>query len=99
MVALGALLNNLFNQTTSWLNNHQRTDMPLPKLCEQLLSNEGEVSGLSLARDILSEFEKQTSEGQKAFLTTLATDFDLDTHGLSAALKMYTIMAHLVLMQ
>ena len=93
MVALGALLNNLFNQTTSWLNNQQRSDMPLPELCEQLLSNEGEVSGLSLARDILSQFEKQTSEGQKAFLTTLATEFDLDTHGLSAALKMYTTKA------
>ena len=93
MVALGTLLNNLFNQTTSWLNNQQRSDMPLPELCEQLLSNEGEVSGLSLARDILSQFEKQTSEGQKAFLTTLATEFDLDTHGLSAALKMYTTKA------
>ena len=93
MVALGALLNNLFNQTTSWLNNQQRTDMSLPELCEQLLSNKGEVTGLSLARDILGKFEKQTSEEQKAFLATLATEFDLDTHGLNAALKMYTAKA------
>ena len=74
MVALGALLNNLFNQTTSWLNNQQRTDISLPELCEELLSNKGEVTGLSLARDILGQFEKQTLEEKKAFLTTLATE-------------------------
>ena len=93
MVALGALLNNLFNQTTSWLNNQQRTDISLPELCEELLSNKGEVTGLSLARDILGQFEKQTLEEKKAFLTTLATEFDLDTDRLNAALKMYTAKA------
>ena len=77
MVALGALLNNLFSQTTNWLNNQQRSDLSLPELCEQLLSNKGEVTGLSLANDILDMFEQQNSEGQKAFLTTLVTEFDL----------------------
>ena len=89
MVALGALLNNLFSQTTNWLNNQQRSDLCLPELCEQLLSNKGEVTGLSLASDILDLFEQQNSEGQKAFLTTLVTEFDLDTNELNAALKMY----------
>jgi len=89
VVALGALLNNLFSQTTNWLNNQQRSDLSLPELCEQLLSNKGEVTGLSLASDILDMFEQQNSEGQKAFLTTLVTEFDLDTNELNAALKMY----------
>ena len=89
MVALGALLNNLFSQTTNWLNNQQRSDLSLPELCEQLLSNKGEVTGLSLASDILDMFEQQNSEGQRAFLTTLVTEFDLDTNELNAALKMY----------
>ena len=89
MVALGALLNNLFSQTTNWLNNQQRSDLSLPELCEQLLSNKGEVTGLSLASDILEMFEQQNSEGQKEFLTTLVTEFDLDTNELNAALKMY----------
>ena len=89
MVALGALLNNLFSQTTNWLNNQQRSDLSLPELCEQLLSNKGEVTGLSLASDILDMFEQQNSEGQKVFLTTLVTEFDLDTNELNAALKMY----------
>ncbi len=93
MVALGALLNNLFSQTTSWLNNQQQSDLSLPKLCEQLLSNKGEVTGLSLARDILDQFEQQTSEGQRTFFTTLATEFDLDTKGLNSALKMYAAKA------
>ena len=89
MVALGALLNNLFSQTTNWLNNQPRSDLSLPELCEQLLSNKGEVTGLSLASDILDMFEQQNSEGQEAFLTTLVTEFDLDTNELNAALKMY----------
>ena len=93
MVALGALLNNLFSQTTSWLNSQQRTDLSLPELCEQLLSNKGEVTGLSLARDILGQFEQETSEEQKAFFTTLTKEFDLVTDELSAALKMYEAKA------
>ncbi|MBL82132.1 MAG: decarboxylase [Rhodospirillaceae bacterium] len=93
MVALGALLNNLFSQTTSWLNNQQRSDLSLPELCEQLLSNKGEVTGLSLAREILGQFEQQSSEEQKAFLTTLTTEFDLVTDELHAALKMYEAKA------
>ena len=79
MVALVSLLNNLFSQTTSWLNNQQRSDLSLPELCEQLLSNRGEVTGLSLASDILGQFEQQTSEEQKAFFTTLTAEFDLVT--------------------
>ena len=39
MVSLGALLTNLFTQTTSWLNNEYRLDLSLPALSEQLLSN------------------------------------------------------------
>ena len=89
MVALGALLNNLFSQTTNWLNNQQRSDLSLPELCEQLLSNKGEVTGLSLASAILDIFEQQTSEGKKAFLTPLVKEFDLDPNKLNAALKMY----------
>ena len=93
MVALGALLNNLFSQTTSWLNSQQRTDLSLPELCEQLLSNKGEVTGLSLAHDILGQFEQETSEEQKAFFTTLTKEFDLVTDELNAALKMYEAKA------
>ena len=94
MVTLGALLNNLFNQTTNWLNYQKQSDLSLTELCEQLLSNKGEVTGLSLASDILDQFERQTSEGQKAFFASLATEFDLDTDGLNAALKMYEAEAN-----
>ena len=93
MVALGTLLNNLFSRTTNWLNNQQRSDLSLPELCEQLLSNKGEMTGLSLARDILDQFEQYTSESQKTFLTILAREFDLDTDRLNAALKMYEAKA------
>ena len=86
MVSLGALLTNLFSQTTNWLNNEHRLDLSLPVLSEQLLSNKGEVTGLSLAQQILDKFESETAENQKAFFTTLATDFDLDITSLKDAL-------------
>ena len=89
MVSLGALLTNLFTQTTSWLNNEYRLDLSLPALSEQLLSNKGEVTGLSLAQEILDRFESETADNQKAFFTTLVTDFDLDISGLKDALETY----------
>lgn len=89
MVSLGALLNNLFSQTTSWLGSQHRSGLSLPELCEQLLSNKGEVTGLSLAQELLDRFERQDADGQRRFFTTLATNFDLDVPGLEAALKVY----------
>ena len=89
MVSLGALLTNLFDRTTSWLNNQHRSDLSLPALCEELLSNKGEVTGLSLAGEILDRFESEDGDNQKAFLTTLATEFDLDVSVLKSALQAY----------
>ena len=72
MVSLGALLNNLFSQTTSWLGNQQRSSSSLVELCEQLLSNKGEVTGLSLAQAIpvvanSIEVRAQWQTGSEAF--------------------------------
>ena len=89
MVSLGALLTNLFSQTTNWLNSQHRSDLSLPRLCEELLSNKGEVTGLSLATEILDRFEGENQDGQKVFFTTLATDFDLDLTRLTTALQAY----------
>lgn len=89
MVSLGALLTNLFDRTTSWLNNQHRSDLSLPALCEELLSNKGEVTGLSLAGEILDRFESEDADNQKAFFTTLATEFDLDVSALTSALQAY----------
>ena len=89
MVSLGALLTNLFNQTTSWLNSQQRLDLSLTALSEQLLSNKGEVTGMSLAQEILDKFESEDADSQKEFFTTLATDFDLDLTSLKNAFETY----------
>ena len=89
MVSLGALLTNLFNQTTSWLNSQQRLDLSLPALSEQLLSNKGEVTGLSLAQEILDKLESEDADSQKEFFTILATDFDLDLTSLKDAFETY----------
>lgn len=89
MVALGTLLNNLFSQTTSWLNNQKRSEQSLVNVCEQLLSNKGEATGMSLASDILDRVEQLTPKDQKSFFTTLAAEFDLDIKNLNAAVKMY----------
>ena len=67
MVSLGALLTNLFSQTTNWLNNEHRLDLSLPALSEQLLSNKGEVTGLSLAQQILISLRAKPQRTKKPF--------------------------------
>ena len=89
MVSLGALLNNLFSQTTSWLGNQQRSSSSLVELCEQLLSNKGEVTGLSLAQEILDRFEDADTDSKRHFFVALAEEFDLSLADLKSALHRY----------
>lgn len=89
MVSLSSLLTNLFTRTTGWLGRKPPSDLSLTALCEELLSNKSEVTGLSLAQELLDRFENLDIGGQKDFFTTLAIDFDLDIPALKAALKDY----------
>jgi malonyl-CoA decarboxylase len=58
-------------------------------LCETLLSSRGEASGMALATDILSAWQKLDSAQQKAFMQLLLTRFGPKTDRLEKAIDDY----------
>jgi malonyl-CoA decarboxylase len=59
----------------------------LADLCEELLSNRGEASGVALAREILSRYDELTIGPRIGFFETLATRFGTDRARIEAALE------------
>ena len=57
----------------------------LVDLCEELLSNRGEASGVALAREILARYADLTIGARIAFLESLATNFGIDHARITAA--------------
>jgi len=62
----------------------RRRDMA--KLAETLLSGRGEASGVALAREVLDQFRRASSELRRDFLLALARDFGPDTGRLEKAI-------------
>jgi malonyl-CoA decarboxylase len=62
------------------------TTRNLADLCEELLSNRGEASGVALAREILSRYADLTIGPRIAFFEALATRFGVDPARIEAAL-------------
>src|SRR5215472_14574275 len=71
----------------------ERRDSPaettenLADLCEELLSNRGEASGVALAREILARYAELTIGPRIAFFEALSTRFGPDGERLSAAIE------------
>jgi malonyl-CoA decarboxylase len=63
----------------------------LADLCEELLSNRGEASGVALAREILSRYDELTIGPRIAFFETLATRFGTDPARIEAALEAWRV--------
>jgi malonyl-CoA decarboxylase len=59
----------------------------LAELCEELLSNRGEASGVALAREILGRYAELTIGPRIAFFETLATRFGTDRGRIEAAME------------
>nr|WP_134680649.1 malonyl-CoA decarboxylase family protein [Paracoccus ravus] len=62
---------------------------PITELCDALLSSQGEVSGVRLARDILSHYRAMSAEARRAFFDHLAQALDLDPAAVIEAAKRY----------
>src|SRR5580692_3424172 len=63
------------------------TTESLADLCEELLSNRGEASGVALAREILSRYAELTTGPRIAFFETLANRFGTDGARIEAAME------------
>jgi malonyl-CoA decarboxylase len=59
----------------------------LADLCEELLSNRGEASGVALAREILARYDDLTIGPRIAFFEALATRFGTDQTRIDAAIE------------
>jgi malonyl-CoA decarboxylase len=64
----------------------------LADLCEELLSNRGEASGVALAREILSRYGELTIGPRIAFFETLATRLGPDRTRIAAAIDAWRTM-------
>src|SRR6202790_115420 len=68
------------------------TTESLADLCEELLSNRGEASGVALAREILARYADLTIGPRIAFFEALATRFGTDPTRIEAAIEAWRTM-------
>jgi malonyl-CoA decarboxylase len=68
------------------------TTESLADLCEELLSNRGEASGVALAREILARYAELTTGPRIAFFEMLATRFGTDRARIEAAIEAWRTM-------
>src|SRR5580700_3909841 len=94
----GELLQTISERGRSLIDRaRERRDSPaettesLADLCEELLSNRGEASGVALAREILSRYDELTIGPRIAFFETLATRFGTDPARIEAALEAWRV--------
>lgn len=64
-------------------------DRPMGELCRALLSGRGEVSGMRLAREILTLYRGMDATERRAFFSMLADEFDVDAKAVSEAATAY----------
>src|SRR5262245_41918172 len=90
----GELLQAISDRGRSLIDRaRERRDTPaettenLADLCEELLSNRGEASGVALAREILARYDDLTIGPRIAFFEALATRFGTDRAGIEAAME------------
>jgi malonyl-CoA decarboxylase len=88
----GELLQTIAERGRSLIDRaRERRDSPaettenLADLCEELLSNRGEASGVALAREILTRYDDLTIGPRIAFFEALATRFGADRARIEAA--------------
>ena len=67
--------------------DHGDSSEGLADLCEELLSNRGEASGVALAREILTRYAELTTGPRIAFFETLAHRFGTDRARIEAAME------------
>src|SRR6516162_5028558 len=94
----GELLQSITERGRSLLERaRERRDSPaettenLADLCEELLSNRGEASGVALAREILARYVDLTIGPRIAFFEALATRFGIDRARIEAAMEAWRI--------
>jgi malonyl-CoA decarboxylase len=64
-------------------------DKPMEELCRALMSGQGEVSAMRLAREILARYARLDAAGRRGFFDMLAEGFDVDPAAVTEAAAAY----------
>src|ERR1700754_2233138 len=94
----GELLQTISDRGRSLIDRRERRGVNsqstanLVDLCEELLSNRGEASGVALAREILARYSDLTIGPRIAFFESLATKFGTDRARINAAIRAWQDM-------
>ena len=94
---LGDILNKLFEKKIpSSLSADNRS---IEVMCHALLTNEGEVSGLSLSTEILKRYRQLNEDEKKKFFNFLNNELELDAKGLVQLAEQYSLTKDLKIYQ
>src|SRR5215469_12730470 len=78
---------SLIDRARERRDNLAETTENLADLCDELLSNRGEASGVALAREVLARYADLTIGPRIAFFEELATRFSTDRTRIDAAME------------
>ena len=73
----------------NYLPSSKMHTMPLPELCARLLSNQGEASGMAIARNIVHQLNELDESGRLKFFETIYRDFNVDHESVLEAANNY----------
>lgn len=84
---LGELLSTVFERRV--FSRKTNDTRPMPEICDALLSDVTEVSGLQLATAILAKYSAADTAGRIAFFTYLNESLDVDASAVAALASVY----------
>ncbi len=85
-------LSKLFDSTKTYTLDLARPDAKqetIEELCQNLLTSQGEVSGITLACKILERYNESDEEGKRSFFRYLNNQLDLDIKAVQQSLDAY----------
>jgi malonyl-CoA decarboxylase len=83
------LLSTVFERRFRAMSSAELGDRPLTELADELIGSDGETTGLTLAREILSRFETLADSDKLAFFRHIASGMDIDAESVRTALDAY----------
>ncbi|SDY42995.1 malonyl-CoA decarboxylase [Jannaschia faecimaris] len=89
MSLLADLLSTVFERSARLAPTTKWDSRPIADLVSELIGANGEVRGMTLARQILDRYAVMDLDEKRAFFTHLATGLDIDADAVRAALSAY----------
>jgi len=89
MSFFGELISTVFERRYQKTLTNEVDDRTTPDLCEALLSSQGEVSGVVLARKILERYESMSTAEKLSFFEYMTRELEFDIGAIRASVDAY----------